>query len=106
MANYKETDKSQGLFLTVNLGEQILPGTFEWTMNHFVDTRIDYSGFDESHHNDETGAPAIQPRILLKIVLYEYSQGMYSSRKLYRLCRNNVISGYGRRSILLLKFGN
>jgi hypothetical protein len=31
MANYKETDKSQGLFLTVNLEEQLLPGTFEWT---------------------------------------------------------------------------
>jgi hypothetical protein len=31
MANYKKTDKSQGLFLSVNLEEQILPGTFEWT---------------------------------------------------------------------------
>jgi transposase len=91
MANYRETDKSQGLFLTVNLEEQILPGTFEWTMSHFIDTRVDFSGFDQSYNNDETGAPAIHPRILLKIVLYGYSQGMYSSRKLYRLSQNNIV---------------
>jgi transposase len=91
MANYRETDKSQGLFLTVNLAEQILPGTFEWTMSHFIDTRVDFSGFDQSYNNDETGAPAIHPRILLKIVLYGYSQGVYSSRKLYRLCQNNIV---------------
>jgi transposase len=91
MANYRKTDKTQGLFLTVNLEEQILPGTFEWTMSHFIDSRVDLSGFDQSYNNDETGASAIHPRILLKIVLYGYSQGMYSSRKLYRLCQNNIV---------------
>jgi transposase len=91
MANYKETDKGQGLFLTVNLEEQLLPGTFEWTMSQFIDTKVDFSGFDESYNNDETGAPAIHPRILLKIVLYGYSHGQYSSRKLYRMCRYHII---------------
>jgi hypothetical protein len=91
MANYRETDKGQGLFLTVNLEEQILPGTFEWTMSQFMDTRVDYSGFDQSYNNDETGAPAIHPRIMLKIVLYGYSQGVYSSRKLQRLCQYHMI---------------
>jgi transposase len=91
MANYRETDKSQGLFLTVNLAEQLLPGTFEWTMSHFIDTRVDFSGFDQSYNNDETGAPAIHPRIMLKIVLYGYSQGVYSSRKLHRLCQKNIV---------------
>jgi transposase len=91
MANYRETEGSQGLFLTVNLGEQILPGTFEWTMSRFIDTRVDFTGFDKSYTNDETGAPAIKPRIMLKIVLYGYSQGMYSSRKLYRLCQSHMI---------------
>jgi hypothetical protein len=44
MANYKETDKDQGLFLAVNLAEQILPGTFEWTMSYFIDNKVDFSG--------------------------------------------------------------
>jgi transposase len=91
MAKYKETDKGQCLFLTVNLEEQILPGTFEWTMSHFIDTGVDFSGFDQSYNNDENGAPAIHPGILLKIVLYGYSQGMYSSRKLSCQCRNNIV---------------
>jgi transposase len=91
MAHYRETDGSQGLFLTINLGEQILPGTFEWTMSHFIDTRVDFTGFDRSYNNDETGAPAIHPRIMLKIVLYGYSQGRYSSRKLRDLCLHHMI---------------
>ena len=28
MARYKQTDKDQGLFLTVNLSEQLVPGTY------------------------------------------------------------------------------
>jgi hypothetical protein len=61
MANYRETDGLQGLFLTVNLGEQILPGTYEWTMSRFIDTRVDFTGFDKSYNNDETGASASMP---------------------------------------------
>ncbi|MDR0909708.1 MAG: transposase [Spirochaetaceae bacterium] len=90
MAKYKKTEKEQGLFLQINLKEQILPGTFEWTLSHFIDTEIDFSGFDLRYNNDETGAPAIHPGIMLKIVLYGYSKGQYSSRKLQDLCRNNI----------------
>jgi transposase len=60
-------------------------------MSQFIDTRVDFSGFDQSYNNDETGAPAIHPRILLKIVLYGYSQGVYSSRKLRNMCRYHII---------------
>jgi hypothetical protein len=43
MAMYKETESLQGLFLQVNLADQILKGTFEWTMSHFIDEDIDFS---------------------------------------------------------------
>jgi hypothetical protein len=36
MAKFKEYDRSQGLFLTVNLEEQLLPGTFEWTLDYLI----------------------------------------------------------------------
>jgi transposase len=90
MANYKTTEKEQGLFLQVNLKEQILPGTFEWTMSRFIDSEVDFSGFDLQYNNDETGAPAIHPRIILKAVLYGYENGQYSSRKIMKLCRDNI----------------
>jgi transposase len=49
------------------------------------------SVFDARYQNDETGAPAFDPRILLKIVLYAYSHGITSSRKIERACRENII---------------
>ena len=41
MARYKETEKGQGLFLTVNLNEQLVAGTFEYTLNHLIDKKLD-----------------------------------------------------------------
>jgi hypothetical protein len=32
MARFKYTDNSQGQFISVNLKEQLLPDTFEWTI--------------------------------------------------------------------------
>ena len=34
MARFKYTDNSQGMFITVNLSEQLIPGTFEWTLDY------------------------------------------------------------------------
>jgi transposase len=60
-------------------------------MSHFIDEDVDYSKFDTNYNNDETGAPAIHPRIMLKIILYGYSLGQISSRKLQRLCQDNMV---------------
>ena len=79
MARYRETHRGQGLFLSVNLSEQIVPGTFEDTLNRLIDTKIDLRIFDRKYINDLTGAAAIEPRILLKIILYSYSKGIISS---------------------------
>ena len=92
MARYKETEKGQGLFLTVNLGEQIVPGTFEHTLNRLIDTKLDLRIFDRKYTNDETGASAIKPGILLKIILYCYSKGVISSRKIEKMCKENMVA--------------
>ena len=91
MARYKETEKAQGLFLNVNLYEQIIPGTFEYTLNFLIDKKLDLSIFDRKYNNDYTGAPAIQPKILLKIIIYCYQMGIISSRKIAKLCQNHMI---------------
>lgn len=52
---------------------------------------LDLSIFVERFINDETGAPAYDPSILLKIILLAYSKGIISSRKIERLCRENVV---------------
>jgi len=91
MANYKPTEKGQGLFLAVNLSEQIIPGTFEHTLENLIDNRLDLSIFDCKYKNDFTGAPAIKPRILLKIIIYCYSLGIISSRKIAKLCESHIL---------------
>jgi transposase len=59
---------------------------------HFlVDTEIDLSGIEKRYVNDETGAPAYDPAVMLKIVLLAYSRGVISSRSIERLCRENVL---------------
>ncbi len=90
MARYKAIDRSPR-FLPVVLSEQIVPGTFEFTLDHLVDEELDLSALDAKFTNDETGAPAYDPRVMLKIVLLGYSRGLISSRAIEQACRQNVM---------------
>ncbi len=89
MARYKQIDTSPR-FLAVDLERQLLPGTFEHALNHLLDHAIDLSCFDARFRNDETGASAYRPAMLLKVVLFAYSQGIVSSRGIERACREHV----------------
>jgi len=91
MARYKEYDYRQGKFLPISFEKQILPGTFEHTLNYLIDHELDLSVFDTRYCNDDTGAPAYDPAILLKIILYAYSRGITSSRKIEQCCKENII---------------
>ena len=53
MAHYKETEKGQGLFLTVNLSKQLVSGTFEHTLNKLIDKKLDLSIFDRKYQNED-----------------------------------------------------
>ncbi len=91
MARYKDYDYRQGKFIPISFDKQILPGTFEYTLHYLIDNEIDLSLFDARYCNDDTGAPAYDPAILLKIILYAYSRGITSSRKIEQCCRENII---------------
>jgi transposase len=91
MARYKDYDYSQGKFIPIHFDRQILPGTFEYSLHYLIDEEIDLSIFDCRYRNDEMGAPAYDPAILLKIILYAYSRGITSSRKIAQCCQENVI---------------
>ena len=90
MARFKNDDNPQGLFLTASLSEQLLAGTFEWTLNYLID-RTDLSLFEQNYHNDEKGAAAYSPKALLKAILYCYSKGILSSRPIEQAYKNNII---------------
>jgi len=94
MARYKQTEakNGQGLFLSINLKEQLLPGTFEYMLNDLIGKRIDISMFDKNYNNDQTGSKAIPPGVLIKLIIYGYLKGVKSSRGLDELSRNNIIA--------------
>ena len=91
MARYKSYSYAQGKFIPVHFEKQIIPGTFEYSLNHLVDHELDLSIFDERYRNEETGATAYDPRILLKIILFAYSRGIVSSRRIAQACEENII---------------
>ena len=65
MARYKPYSYEQGKFIPIYFEKQILPGTFEYSLNHLIDHELDLSIFDDRYKNEETGAPAYDPAILL-----------------------------------------
>jgi len=89
MARYKHIDTSPR-FLAVDLERQLLPGSIEYALNYLIDHKLDLSRFDARFHNDATGAAAYPPGMLLKVILFGYSQGIVSSRGIERACRDHV----------------
>jgi transposase len=88
MTRYKHVDMSPRL-LPVVLEARLVPGSFAHALHLLVD-ELDLSAFDAHYRNDETGATAHDPAMLLRAVLLGYSQGLISSRAIERACRENV----------------
>ena len=91
MARYKPYDYSQGKLIPVFFKDQILPGTVEYALNHIADNELDLSIFLSRYKNDQVGASAFDPAILLKIILFIYSHGITSSRKIEACCQSNIL---------------
>src|SRR5215208_3957333 len=79
MPNVKPVDYSPR-FLAVDLSRQLVPGTFEYALHHLLEHEIDLSEIEGRYRNDEVGASAYEPRVLLKVVLLAYCYGIVSSR--------------------------
>jgi transposase len=91
MAKYKPCNENQLVMLPISLQDQLVEGTLEHTLNRLVENHIDLSVFDARYKNDEIGAAAIHPKILLKVILLAYARGMISSRQIERACLQNII---------------
>src|SRR3990170_1701192 len=65
MARYKDYSYEQTKLIPISFHHQILPGTFEYTLNYLIDNEVDLSLFEQRYRNDETGAPAYDPAVLL-----------------------------------------
>jgi transposase len=91
MAKFKPLNENQLVMLPISLQDQLVPGTLEHTISELVEKHLDLSVFDARYKNDQTGAAAIHPKILLKVILVAYARGMISSRQIERACQENII---------------
>ena len=91
MARYRHYDPDQTKMIALSYGRQLLPGTFEHALSYLIDNEIDLERFAARFKNDESGAPAYDPAVLLKVVLFAYSRGITSSRTMARACVENVL---------------
>jgi len=91
MPRYKAYDYDQMVMIPISLENQLEPGTLEYTINELVENKLDLSVFEGRYQNDNTGATAINPKVLLKVILFAYSRGMISSRQIERACGENIL---------------
>jgi len=91
MPRFKPYNYEQSRLIAIDYRRQILPGTFEYAIDRLINERIDMKVFAARYKNDLRGAPAYDPALLLKVILYAYSKGITSSRGIEELCRTNVI---------------
>jgi len=89
VGRYKDIDRSLR-FVAIDPVAQILPGSFEHALEVLID-ELSLSAFEARFKNEEVGAPAYSPAVLLKIVLLAYSKGIVRSRDMEALCRQNVL---------------
>ncbi|GBL03500.1 transposase [Glaciecola sp. KUL10] len=90
MPNYKPDFTKQAKFIPVDFTEQIIPDTFEYALNHIVNPHLDLRPFDSLYNNEQKGAAAYSPSVMLKIILFAYAHGMISSRRIAKACQTNI----------------
>lgn len=68
----------------------MLPGTIEHALCDIIDHRVDLSVFDARYKNVATGAPAVPPAVLLKLILVCYTKVIFTSRRMEHAVKPNV----------------
>jgi transposase len=91
MPRFLPYDYNQSSMVVINFQDQLQPGTFEHAAHYLIDNKLDLSVFYPRFRNEDTGRPAFDPAILLKIILFAYSKGITSSREIEWCCKTNII---------------
>lgn len=81
MARYRDYDRRQVFFNVVQPEKILEENPLLRAVDEFFE-KANLEEFDEKVENDQTGAPAIDPRLLLKVIFYSYAIGVYSMREM------------------------
>ena len=82
MANYKSYQQEQTFLIPFDVDTNIPQGSFPRFLSDFFNEHADISFFGKKRKNDFGGKPAKHCIMMLKIIFYAFSQGIYSMREL------------------------
>ena len=86
---FRAYDPRQVLLLSPDLSEWVEPGHLARLVDELVENILDLGPIYASYKNLK-GAPPYHPKLLLKLLLYGYAVGIFSSRKLERAAKELV----------------
>jgi transposase len=87
--NFLECDRDQVLLLPPSLREWLPVDHFAWLVIDAVD-RLDLSAFYCGYRLDGGGRVALEPSMMVALLLYSYALGERSSRRIERRCVEDV----------------
>jgi len=84
---YKPYNQNQPMLIPLNLEEMVPVDHLVRQVDEIIN-RIDTSALDEQYQGG--GTSAYHPVMLLKVILYAYSQRIFSSRRIAKALRENI----------------
>jgi len=88
---YRVYDQNQTFLLPPSLNDFIDESHPAHMVNDLVE-KMDLSSLEKRYGNK--GQPSYHPRMTIKVILYGFTVGIFSSRKLQRACKENLAFKY------------
>jgi transposase len=87
--NFVGGDRGQSFLLPVSVAEWLPEDHLAWFVLDAVD-QLDLTAFTDSYRRDGRGGAAVHPRVMVALLLYAYSTGIVSSRRIEKACLEQV----------------
>ncbi len=81
-ARYRSYNPEEGYFTLIDPRDIKNHNPLLKAIDSFVEEHVSVEPFSERVKNEIEGAPAVHPRMMLKIIFYSYAKGVYSSREM------------------------
>ena len=81
-ARYRPYNTEEGYFTLIDPKEIKNNNPLLKAIDSFVEEHVSMEPFSQGVKNEIEGAPAVHPRMMLKILFYSYAKGVYSSREM------------------------
>jgi transposase len=81
-ARYRPYHPEEGYFTLIDPEDIKDHNPLLKAIDSFVEEHVSVEPFSESIKNEIEGAPAVHPRMMLKVIFYSYARGVYSSREM------------------------